>query len=226
MAEKKNAAQFNPMTSTQAAIGGGALIGFFALWFLWAAVGESVVCWIESHPGMASWVQAVGSIVAIFATAIGTRWQIIKSKKIQEENEVKNNIQMSDACLEMCNAVFSIMQAKEGSGGIDIKVIKKNSSSYFPLHDFKSLERIDDLQETLRLLLMKDMAVDLMRPIFSLQKIVVQYKEFIKDFEFNIEPSSDSVERNKWNIKRNHRGVRDEVNKVIEKIVVYKKSLR
>lgn len=64
MAEKKKAAQFIPMTSTQAAIGGGALIGSFALWFLWAAVGQSVICWIESHPATAAWIQALGSILA------------------------------------------------------------------------------------------------------------------------------------------------------------------
>ncbi|KAB0489669.1 hypothetical protein [Pseudomonas vancouverensis] len=28
---------------------------------------ETVSCWIESHPGLASWVQAVGSILAILA---------------------------------------------------------------------------------------------------------------------------------------------------------------
>ena len=79
MEEKKKATQFIPVTSTQAAIGGGALIGFFALWFLWAAVGESIVCWIEIHPGMAAWIQATGSIAAIYLTAWSTRHQIKNS---------------------------------------------------------------------------------------------------------------------------------------------------
>lgn len=75
MAEKKKTTQFIPMTSTQAAIGGGVLIGCFALWFLWAAVGESILCWIESHSGMASWVQAVGAITAIGIAFFVARYQ-------------------------------------------------------------------------------------------------------------------------------------------------------
>lgn len=69
MTEKKNAAQFIPMTSTQAAIGGGALLGFFALWFLWAAVGDKFICWIGGKNNLSGWVQAIGSIVALCTTA-------------------------------------------------------------------------------------------------------------------------------------------------------------
>jgi len=87
--EKKKTIQFVPMTRTQAAIGGGALISFFALWFLWAAVGQSVISWIESHPGIASWVQAIGSILAIIVAICIPYSQHQISLKNKFLNEIK-----------------------------------------------------------------------------------------------------------------------------------------
>lgn len=223
MEEKKKTAQFIPMTSTQAAIGGGALIGTFALWFLWAVVGDAVMCWIETHPGMASWVQAIGSIAAIIATALGTRWQILKSKYIQEENEKKNNIHMSEACLEMCNAVISIMGTKETSVGLNSKIYKAISFQKTITHDFKSLERLNDLQETLRLILMKSLPLDLMKSLFQLQKIVVQYKEFINGFNPN--RGISFLENDVSFLKNHHKKIKIELNKEIQRIVKYKDSL-
>lgn len=223
MEEKKKTVQFIPMTGTQAAIGGGVLIGFFVLWFLWAAVGEAVMCWIEAHPGMASWVQAIGSIAAIVATALGTRWQILKSKYIQEENEKKNNIHMSEACLEMCNAVMSIMSIKEASVDLNAKIFKSISLSKTVKHDFKSLERLNDLQETLRLLLMKNLPVDLMKSLFQLQKIVGQYKEFIQEFNPNVKLSL--LDNDALFLRNHHKKIKVELNKEIHRIVRYKDGL-
>ena len=223
MVEKKKTAQFIPMTSTQAAIGGGAFIGFFALWFLWAAVGDGFIQWVGGKNNLSGWVQAIGSIAAIIATALGTRWQILKSKYIQEENEKKNNIHMSEACLEMCNAVISIMATKEGSIGLNSKIFKSLSSQKSITHDFKSLERLNDLQETLRLILMKNLPVDLMKSLFQLQKIVVQYKEFVNDFNPNF--YSSLLDDNILILKNYHKKIKNDLNKEIQKIVKYKESL-
>ncbi|MEQ6435441.1 hypothetical protein V8Z74_10415 [Comamonas sp. w2-DMI] len=70
MAKIKKTAQSIPMTSTQAAIGGGVLIGFFALWFLWAAVGDEFIDWIGGKNNLSGWVQAIGSILAILGAAL------------------------------------------------------------------------------------------------------------------------------------------------------------
>jgi len=79
MSEKKNNSW--PMTRQQSFIAAAVFVGFFVLWFLWAAVGPSVICWIEDHPGIASWVQAVGSISAIWFAFYVARYQAILSEK-------------------------------------------------------------------------------------------------------------------------------------------------
>lgn len=80
MTGKEKTAQFIPMTRTQAAIGGSTLISFFVVWFLWAAVGEYLLFFVENNPGMASWIQAIGSIAAIFGSAWITRNYFIKAE--------------------------------------------------------------------------------------------------------------------------------------------------
>lgn len=42
----------------------------------------AVLCWIEAHPGLASWVQAVGSIAAIMA-AVGVAWMSVREQRLQ-----------------------------------------------------------------------------------------------------------------------------------------------
>lgn len=73
MVVKEKAKIYRSMTSTHAAIGGAAFIGFFVIWLLWALVGEAALVWIECHPGTASWIQAIGSIGAIIAAAMIAR---------------------------------------------------------------------------------------------------------------------------------------------------------
>jgi hypothetical protein len=52
---------------------------------------EVVSCWIEGHPGLASWVQAVGSIVSIWgAFAISNRQQIIQIKLAEKAAKEKS----------------------------------------------------------------------------------------------------------------------------------------
>lgn len=69
-----------PMTREQSSIAAAVFVSFFVLWFLWAAVGSLVICWIEDHPGMASWVQAIGSIAA-FSIAVTVYIDSIKKRK-------------------------------------------------------------------------------------------------------------------------------------------------
>ncbi|NVZ45097.1 hypothetical protein HX780_06575 [Pseudomonas tolaasii] len=49
---------------------------------------EVVSCWIESHPGLASWVQAIGSIAAILiAVTIAHRDSVLRRR---EKSESRN----------------------------------------------------------------------------------------------------------------------------------------
>ncbi len=38
--------------------------------------------WIEHHPGLATWVQAVFSVLAIFA-AVGVAWMGVREQRLQ-----------------------------------------------------------------------------------------------------------------------------------------------
>lgn len=218
MSEKKNSLW--PMTSEQTFIAAAVFVSFFVLWFLWAAVGDKFICWIGGKSNLSGWVQAVGSVLAIVATALGTRWQILKSKDIQDYNEKINNIHMSDTCLEMCNAIFSIINDKDN---FLKKSMSTMSDGVFIYNDnFRSLERVSDLQETIRLLIMKNLPVELLKALFQLQKIIAKYKE-----ELLVETKIDHKLSNKNSIhfKITHKNIRDDVNKQIRNIVAYKNKL-
>lgn len=158
------------------------IIASVAVIFVCVSLGNLIS---DNSSNIAAWVQAVGSIAAIVFTALGTRWQIGKSRKLQEEADVMHNIQMCNVCIEMCNAVISIMQSKHNI------LEKKNTISYSDYspslnsllqsewREFLSLERIEDLQGVMRALLWKNMPSQLLRSLFSLQKLTVQYKEFV-----------------------------------------------
>lgn len=109
-----------------------------------------------------AWVQAVGSVSAIYFAATSARKHVDSSIRIKSLENLENNKNMADTCLEITRGLVSVSikcnrLACRGEG----------------LH----LERINDLQETLRILLTKDMPVDLLRNVFSLQKILADYKE-------------------------------------------------
>lgn len=51
------------------------------------AIWEGFLCWVELHPGLASWVQAVGAIASIWAAFL------IGSKQIREQNRIRKEEQ-------------------------------------------------------------------------------------------------------------------------------------
>lgn len=220
--------EISPISDVQAAIGAGAMLAFFVFWALIAAVGDDFLKLIGGKDNLSGWVQAIGSIAAIIAAALGTRWQINKSNSLQEHADLKSKIQMSEVCLEMCNAIFSIMEEKESAGKkkLMFKVLGSHSSAMDAVV-FKSTERVVDLQEVMRYLVAKNMPVELLRSLFGLQKILAQYKDFLTHMEavppsyglLSTLNSPDAFARNR------HREVRKEVNRIIKNIVEYKDSL-
>lgn len=77
---------------------------------------EAIVAWTDLHAGLASWVQAVGSVVAIIAAAIIAGWQSRRSERAVTERvrleraekfmTVRSILIHVDACFEIANNEF------------------------------------------------------------------------------------------------------------------------
>ncbi|MGP5450334.1 hypothetical protein ACTXOX_21485 [Pseudomonas helleri] len=78
-------------------------------------VWEGFLCWVELHPGLASWVQAVGAIISIWAA-----WWIANRQIRKVELEKRH----SD--LAKCTAVLSVFEY------VLLTVKNDNSFTYRP----------------------------------------------------------------------------------------------
>jgi hypothetical protein len=78
-----------PISDTHAAVGAGLIILFFVIWVLIVGVGDDFVCWIGGKGNLSGWVQAIGSIGAIFGIWWQTNHQIQegKNKLLSEKKE-------------------------------------------------------------------------------------------------------------------------------------------
>lgn len=140
MSEKKSRSW--PMTREQSFIAAAVFVSFFVLWFLWAAVGQSALCWIESHPGTASWVQAIGGLLAIIFAGRFVGRQIKHAEFQQRRLQLESDEASVWACLYAANDAHHALKdlARKLSGDS-----KRPPSS--------STERIEGLEETIRVLL-------------------------------------------------------------------------
>jgi hypothetical protein len=66
--------------------------------------------WIEAHPGLSSWVQAVGSIAAIVATAIIARAGTREARAIGWKEERAKLVRLSSLASQISEAAASIYQ--------------------------------------------------------------------------------------------------------------------
>ncbi|HEC53798.1 MAG TPA: hypothetical protein ENI30_00220 [Gammaproteobacteria bacterium] len=74
---------------------------------------EVVSCWIEAHPGLASWVQAVGSVVALSFAVILPYFSRRADKRQAEDNRVSLlTILFSDAELVVESCILEIDQSR------------------------------------------------------------------------------------------------------------------
>lgn len=158
-----------------------AMLCVLIAWCLGYFFLDHLLCWVEVHPGLASWVQAVGSLLAILAAIGGIWWQSSHNKKVQERIQKENNILMSEVCLEMCMGLISIINANESPASTKLMrgVMKSLGVKVDEAPKTKSLERVIDLQMTVRILLSKDLPIELMKSIFTLQKLTVRYKDYV-----------------------------------------------
>ncbi|QQU69314.1 hypothetical protein I6I45_04790 [Pseudomonas fluorescens] len=89
---------------------------------------EVVFCWIESHPGLASWVQAFGSIAAIIAAM----WIASRQARNQVKREKKDAAQTSLAqagrlyliAKEYCDTLLNVVEpAQEDDSGLADQIV-------------------------------------------------------------------------------------------------------
>ncbi|MEQ6309898.1 hypothetical protein ABN448_21970 [Delftia acidovorans] len=179
-----------------------------------------------------AWVQAVFSLIAIVATGYGLRWQFKKTIEMQFIKEQQGNLKSSDTCLEMCNALRSIIRDKEKifyeyqSHRREYELKGVSVENNLMWEKFLSLERVVDLQEVLRILVSKDMPLELLRSMFGLQKFLARYKEFL--MYSPKERGSLMRMGNTFAItdaKLLHSELKKELNKLTKEIVEFKESL-
>lgn len=64
------------------------------------AIWDSFLCWVELHPGLASWMQAVGAIVSI--------WGAFAISRSQQKAQLK---QASKAALDKSEALLAVVES-------------------------------------------------------------------------------------------------------------------
>jgi len=190
---------------------------------------DHILSWVESHPGLASWVQAIGSLLAIITAMGGVWWQHRSGKEAHLHQIKENNILMAEICLEMCNAVLSVIRDTEIKpkkyASLAEGLIAQSMAKELPIENPNSVERVLDLQETMRLLLSKNLPIELMKSIFSLQKLLVQYKEYLLGRKVGDTSSKDMygplMSKTQYKLKESTRIIAA-VNGIIKNIAQYK----
>ena len=102
---------------------------------------ESVLCWVEAHPGLASWVQAVGSIaailVAIFLSGRESRYRMRVERQAR-----KDAIDRAHLVAENCRVrvIQALATWKSGlhTKGLQSAVMASLNQTLFPLRAFET----------------------------------------------------------------------------------------
>lgn len=77
------------MTSMQSLIGSAVLLIALFIFLFWPHFGRELLAWIECHPGLAAWVQAIFSIIAIFGILIQAKLHYKTERKLRSIDEDK-----------------------------------------------------------------------------------------------------------------------------------------
>ena len=102
---------------------------------------ESVMCWVEAHPGLASWVQAFGSIaailVAIFLSGRESRYRMRVERQAR-----KDAIERAYLVAENCRSrvIQALETWKNGlqTRGLQGAVMASLNQALFPLRAFET----------------------------------------------------------------------------------------
>lgn len=74
-----------PMTPCQSFIAAAMFVTALVLLLFFAVVGKELLCWIEGHPGLAAWFQAIGAIISIIAAFYISRYQLTVRDRRESE---------------------------------------------------------------------------------------------------------------------------------------------
>lgn len=82
---------------------------------------EVVFCWIEGHPGLASWIQAIGALVAIgIAIWIPNRQRLSDRKEAQKKEKTLLLVFLVESEL-----VITIMQRDSATADVRIRLFRE-----------------------------------------------------------------------------------------------------
>lgn len=83
----------NAMKCDKSFIAASLLLVLTILIFLFAFVGDELLCWIEGHPGLAAWMQAI--------FAIGSIWAVFLVAKINYNKEKRDEIIVNELIAQL-----------------------------------------------------------------------------------------------------------------------------
>lgn len=69
-----------------------------------------MLCWVNQNAGLASWIQAIGSIGAIGIAGFVVNKQIRFSKRQSYEERIRQESHLLFVCLEVANEVFNFIE--------------------------------------------------------------------------------------------------------------------
>ncbi|WP_303230465.1 hypothetical protein [Comamonas kerstersii] len=141
---KKHKVNISSMTSNQSFLAATLFVAALFLIILITAIGDKLLCWINENSGLASWVQAIGSVAAIG----GIWWQ---TKENYKNNQKDRKVDLYGVQLEvmagitMLNKRFNkflydfdagLLKICDSNGNIDLNninffVLERNVASYF-----------------------------------------------------------------------------------------------
>lgn len=101
---------------------------------------EVVSCWIESHPGLASWVQAVGSITAVGIAMIAPIWH----QKSQETRLMMGRARALRDLLVILDDCVSILLGALFARSTAIKGLRERFENYPMLGEAEKLRSVAD----------------------------------------------------------------------------------
>jgi hypothetical protein len=124
-------------------------------------VMNCLISWIEGHQGLAAWVQAIFSVIAILAAWLTTRHQLLKQENIRRASESATDAKLAEACLALATDTCTVLQD-----------IARKFQRQTQRRTTIGTERLEDIQFSLRVLAGKDLPVRLYVQMLPLQREV------------------------------------------------------
>jgi len=156
-------------------------------WLLAALFVALLIAFACNPPGSpsdwAAWVQAFGSIGAIAATALVAKHQI----DVEREAARQRSLDEQDAFVRSC--YLAVREADS-----TLRYIAKQLRQHLGQRYRLGPERIEDLQETFRLLLGKQLPADLLEDMLTVQRELAYTQLALKQLMNATEVSSRRVE--------------------------------